>query len=89
MEKNELKFEELFDEKETGNKLLKMNSDVSADQIFSDLKGELRGLFYTYEKELTRIDAKQTEGLSKRNSQFLESLEVAKEKYISSAVKTD
>lgn len=87
MEKNELNFEELFDEKETGNKLLKMNSDVSADQIFSDLKGELRGVFYTYEKELTRIDARQTEGFSKRNSQFLESLEVAKEKFISSQSK--
>lgn len=87
MEKYNVSFEELFDEKEVGKKLLNEISDVSADQIFSDLQEELRGVFYTYEKELTKIDAKQAEGFSKRNTQFLESLEIAKEKFISSQSK--
>ncbi|MCB0727295.1 MAG: bacillithiol biosynthesis cysteine-adding enzyme BshC [Ignavibacteriae bacterium] len=87
MEKFNIRFEEFFDEKEIGKKLLNENSEVSADQIFSDLKEELRAVFYTYEKELLKIDDKQTEGFSKRNTQFLESLEIAKEKFISAQSK--
>ncbi|HMQ70246.1 MAG TPA: bacillithiol biosynthesis cysteine-adding enzyme BshC [Ignavibacteria bacterium] len=87
MEKFNIRFDEFFDEKEIGKKLLNENSDISADQIFSDLKEELRAVFYTYEKELLKIDNKQTEGFSKRNNQFLESLEIAKEKFISAQSK--
>ncbi|MEZ4824512.1 MAG: bacillithiol biosynthesis BshC [Ignavibacteria bacterium] len=54
MEKFNIRFEEFFDEKEIGKKLLNENSEVSADQIFSDLKEELRAVFYTYEKELLK-----------------------------------
>jgi bacillithiol biosynthesis cysteine-adding enzyme BshC len=87
MEKYSIGFQEFFNEKEIGIKLLNENSDASADQIFSDMKEEIRGIFYTYEKELVKIDAKQTEGFSKRNNQFLESLDVAKEKFINSQSK--
>lgn len=87
MEKYNIGFQEFFNEKEIGIKLLNENSDASADQIFSDMKEEMRGIFYTYEKELVKIDAKQTEGFSKRNNQFLESLDVAKEKFINSQSK--
>ena len=51
------------------------------------MKEEMRGIFYTYEKELVKIDSKQTEGFSKRNNQFLESLDVAKDKFINSQSK--
>jgi bacillithiol biosynthesis cysteine-adding enzyme BshC len=87
MEKYNIGFQEFFNEKEIGIKLLNENSDASADQIFSDMKEEMRGIFYTYEKELVNIDAKQTEGFSKRNNQFLESLDVAKDKFINSQSK--
>jgi len=87
MEKYNIGFQEFFNEKEIGIKLLNENSDASADQIFSDMKEEIRGIFYTYEKELVNIDAKQTEGFSKRNNQFLESLDVAKDKFINSQSK--
>lgn len=87
LEKNKLKFEELFAEKDLKSKLLRNISEVSADQIFSDLKDELTGVFYTYEKELSRIDLNQTESFGKRNKQFLESLESAKEKFINSQTK--
>jgi len=81
--KYDLKFSELLDEKNLSRKLLKNLSDVSADEIFSGLKEELSGLFYTYEKELARIDANQTESFSKRNKQFVESMDVAREKFVS------
>jgi bacillithiol synthase len=87
MDKYNLKFTELFSGKDLNNKILRNISEVSADQIFSDLKEELTGVFYTYEKELSRIDATQTDSFKKRNRQFLDSLEIAKDKYISSQSK--
>ncbi|MEO8208980.1 MAG: bacillithiol biosynthesis cysteine-adding enzyme BshC [bacterium] len=87
LEKNNLKFNELFNEKELNKKLLRTVSEVSAEQIFSDLKEELTGVFYTYEKELSRIDVSQTDSFVKRNKQFLESLEIGKEKFINAQSK--
>lgn len=87
LEKYGLEFNELFDEKELNKKLLRNLSEVSSDQIFSDLKQELTGVFYTYEKELSRIDSNQTESFAKRNKQFLESLDVAREKFLTAQTK--
>ena len=81
LDKYNVKFNELFYEKDLSKKLLKESSIVSADEIFSEMKEELTGIFYTYEKELTRIDANQTESFTKRNRQFLESLDVARDKF--------
>ena len=81
LEKYNVKFNELFYEKDLSKKLLKENSVVSADEIFSEMKEELTGIFYTYEKELSRIDANQTESFTKRNRQFLDSLDVARDKF--------
>ncbi len=87
LEKYNLKFAELFSEKDLNRKLLKNLSDVSAEQIFSDLIDELTGLFYTYEKELAHIDANQTQSFAKRNRQFVESLEIAKDKFAAAHAK--
>ena len=81
LEKYNVKFNELFYEKDLSKKLLKENSVVSADEIFSEMKEELTGIFYTYEKELSRIDANQTESFTKRNRQFLDSLDIARDKF--------
>jgi len=82
LQKYNLKFEELFDIKEISKKLLKQDSEIDSEEIFSKMKEELTGLFYFYEKELTKIDVNQTASFSKKNQQFLESLNIAKEKYI-------
>ncbi len=87
LEKNNIKFNELFYEKDLAKKLLKESSVVSAEEIFSGLKEELTGIFYTYENELKRIDVNQTENFTKRNRQFLESLDVAKDKFLNSQAK--
>lgn len=87
MEKYGVRFNELFDENNLSKKILKTISDVNAEEVFTDLKEELTGLFYTYEKELSRIDKVQTENFSKRNRQFLESLDVAKEKFHNTQIK--
>lgn len=81
LEKYNLKFEMLFQEKDLKDKILRSISEVNSEQIFSDLKEELTGIFYTYEKELSRIDPGQTDSFRKRNKQFLESLEIAKSKF--------
>lgn len=82
MEKYNLKFNELFDEKNILKKILRNNSEINSDEVFTDLKEELTGIFYKYEKILSGIDANQTESFAKRNKQFIDSLEIAKEKYI-------
>lgn len=87
LEKNKIDFLELLDEKKLSKKLLLSISDVSAEQIFSDLKDELTGIFYTYEKELARIDSNQTESFMKRGRQFIDSLDVAKDKFMNSQLK--
>jgi len=87
MEKNRISFQELFTGKNLSLKLISNLSEVSAEQIFSDLKDELIALFYTYEKELSRIDLNQTESFSKRNKQFVESLQVAKEKFTNAQIR--
>jgi len=81
LEKYNVKFNELFYEKDLSKKLLKESSIVSADEIFSEMKEELTGIFYTYEKELSRIDTNQTESFTKRNRQFLDSLDIARDKF--------
>ena len=81
LEKYGLKFEELLDEKELSKKLIGKTNEYNADEIFSEFRDELRALFYTYEKTLENIDINQTKALSKRNEQFLESLNVAKDKF--------
>lgn len=83
LEKYELKFEELFDTKKITGKLLKNESEIDTEELFSGMKEELRAVFYTYEKELSKIDANQTASFAKRNQQFIDSLNIAKEKYIS------
>ncbi|MEO8665829.1 MAG: bacillithiol biosynthesis cysteine-adding enzyme BshC [Ignavibacteria bacterium] len=87
LQKHDLKFNELFYEKDLNKKLARSTSEVSADQIFADLKEELTGVFYSYEKELSRIDPRQTESLTKRNKQFIDSLEMAKEKFTNAQAK--
>ena len=87
LDKYNVRFNELFYEKDLSKKLLKDSSVVSAEEIFSEMKEELTGIFYTYEKELGRIDANQTESFTKRNRQFLESLDVARDKFSSAQSK--
>ncbi len=87
LEKYKIKFNEIFYEKDLAKKLLKESSVVSAEEIFSEMKEELTGLFYTYEKELVRIDVNQTESFTKRNRQFLESLDASKEKFSAAQAK--
>jgi len=87
LEKYNLKFEELFNEKELSRKLIKSISDLDSEEIFSNMKDELTALFYTYDKELVKIDSNQTASFSKRNQQFVDSLSIAKEKFISSQSK--
>lgn len=83
LEKNKIEFQELFSEKEVIRKLLKNVSSTDTDNIFVRMKEELTALFYFYERELNKVDINQTANFSKRNSQFLDSLDVAKEKYLS------
>lgn len=82
LEKNKLNFYELFDLREVSKKLLKNESEIDTEELFSGMAEELRALFYTYEKELNKIDINQTASFAKRNLQFLDSLIIAKEKYI-------
>ncbi|MEO6695740.1 MAG: bacillithiol biosynthesis cysteine-adding enzyme BshC [Ignavibacteria bacterium] len=84
LEKYNISFEELFNEKELSRKLIKNISDTDSEEIFSNMKEELTALFYTYEKELVKIDPVNSAAFSKRNQQYIESLNVAKEKFITS-----
>lgn len=82
MDKFNLTFAELFNEKELARKLIAASSGPDLDSLFADMKEKLTGLFYSYEKELGSIDENQTASFTKRNKQFLDSLDVAKEKYL-------
>lgn len=82
LEKNDLIFDELFDLKEVSKKLLKNDSEIDTEELFSGMADELRAIFYTYEKELGKIDINLTASFAKRNIQFLDSLNIAKEKFI-------
>ncbi|MBK6772689.1 MAG: bacillithiol biosynthesis cysteine-adding enzyme BshC [Ignavibacteria bacterium] len=82
LEKNDLNFDELFDLKEVSKKLLKNDSEIDTEELFSGMADELRAIFYTYEKKLGKIDINQTASFTKRNLQFLDSLNIAKEKYV-------
>ncbi|MBK9334484.1 MAG: bacillithiol biosynthesis cysteine-adding enzyme BshC [Ignavibacteria bacterium] len=81
LEKYGLKFEDLLNESELKSKLIANTQEQNSGEIFSELKDELRALFYTYEKSLEKIDINQTKSFSKRNEQFLESLNVAKDRF--------
>ncbi|MGB4852499.1 MAG: bacillithiol biosynthesis cysteine-adding enzyme BshC [Ignavibacteria bacterium] len=82
LEKNDLNFDELFDLKEVSKKLLKNDSEIDTEELFSGMADELRAIFYTYEKKLGKIDINQTASFAKRNLQFLDSLNIAKDKYV-------
>lgn len=81
LEKYSISFEELFKPGELSKKLLKNDSGIDTEELFSNMKEELRAVFYTYEKELSGIDAIQTASFAKRNQQFIDSLDIAKDKY--------
>lgn len=81
LEKYGLKFEDLLNENELKQKLIANTQELNSEEIFSELKDELRALFYTYEKTLEKIDINQTKSFSKRNEQFLESLNIAKDRF--------
>ncbi len=83
LEKYNLNFGELFDSGSLTKKLIKNLSDTDTEELFENMKEELTAVFYTYEKELNKIDSNQTAAFSKRNQQFMESLNVAKEKFLS------
>lgn len=87
MEKNSIEFKEMFDERELMRSIVKRSSDTNPDDIFSKMKDELNAIFYTYDKELASIDANQSSAFSKRCAQFVESLDVAREKFITAQVK--
>ncbi len=83
VEKNNVTFQELFDEKDLSRKLVRKEAERDPEEIFARMKDELVGIFYMYEKELAEIDQNQTAAFAKRNAQFAESLNIAKEKFIS------
>ena len=83
LEKYNLNFGELFDSGSLTKKLIKNLSDTDTEELFENMKEELTAVFYTYEKELNKIDTNQTVAFSRRNQQFMESLNVAKEKFLS------
>ncbi len=87
MEKNSIQFKEMFDERELMRSIVKRSSDKNPEEIFSKMKDELNAIFYTYEKELSLIDSNQSSAFSKRCSQFVESLDVAREKFITAQAK--
>ncbi|HMS66268.1 MAG TPA: bacillithiol biosynthesis cysteine-adding enzyme BshC, partial [Ignavibacteria bacterium] len=87
LDKYNLQFEELFNLKEVSKKLLKNESEADIDEIFSQMNEELTAIFYSNEKLLSKIDENQTASFGKRNQQFLDSLNVAKEKFQSTQLK--
>lgn len=87
MEKNSIQFTEMFDERELMRSIVKKSSDKNPEEMFSKMKDELNAIFYTYDKELSLIDTNQSSAFSKRCSQFVESLNVAREKFITAQAK--
>lgn len=87
LEKNDLKFDELFDEKSLSNKLVGNTSDINAEKIFSNFKDEITALFYTYEQQLKRVDSNQSNSFVKKNQQYLDSVKVLEDKFINSQAK--
>lgn len=87
MEKNSIQFTEMFDERELMRSIVKKSSDKNPEEMFSKMKDELNAIFYTYDKELSLIDTNQSSAFSKRCSQFVESLDVAREKFITAQAK--
>jgi bacillithiol biosynthesis cysteine-adding enzyme BshC len=87
MEKNSIQFKEMFDERELMRSIVKRSSDKNPEEIFSKMKDELNAIFYTYDKELSLMDSNQSSAFSKRCSQFVESLDVAREKFITAQAK--
>ncbi len=83
MEKNEVEFRELFDEREVIRTVVKKSTDKNPEDIFSKIKDEINAVFYTYDKELSSIDVNQASAFAKRCTQFIESLDVARDKFIS------
>lgn len=87
IEKNGITFSELFNEKELTKAMLRNEAGKNPEDIFGKMKDELVALFYTYDKELRQIDINQASAFAKRSAQFVDSLEMAKERFVSSKAK--
>jgi bacillithiol synthase len=82
--KNGLLLEELFDEKKVTSKLMNKINELKVDDIFTNLKDELNGLFYSFGIDLEKIDKNLLNTFKNKNEKYLESLDYLKEKFVES-----
>lgn len=84
LEKNKLKILDLFHPKDTARRMVEKFSEMNIEELFSSYVDELNAVFYQFKQKLELIDKNLINTLDKKDQQYKDSLNVLKEKFLTS-----
>ncbi|MBS1514472.1 MAG: bacillithiol biosynthesis cysteine-adding enzyme BshC [Bacteroidetes bacterium] len=84
LEKNKLKILDLFHPKDTARRMVEKFSEVNIEELFSQYLDEVNSVFYQLKQKLEAIDKNLVNTLEKKDQQYKDSLNVLKDKFMSS-----
>ena len=85
--KYNLNFEDFIDFQNLKLKLLEQLDTVNVENLFTKYKDEIRGLEYSMEKELIKVDKNLIAAFKGRNDKYIETIDTIKAKFIESQIK--
>lgn len=84
LEKNKLKILDLFHPKDTARRMVEKFSEMNVEELFSSYIDELNAIYYQFKQKLELIDKNLVNTLDKKDLQYKDSLNVLKEKFLTS-----
>lgn len=84
LEKNKLKILDLFHPKDTARRMVEKFSEVNIEELFSQYLDEVNSVFYQLKQKLEAIDKNLVNTLEKKDQQYKDSLNLLKDKFMSS-----
>ncbi|MBX7045227.1 MAG: bacillithiol biosynthesis cysteine-adding enzyme BshC [Ignavibacteria bacterium] len=84
LEKNKLKILDLFHPKDTARRMVEKFSEVNIEELFSQYLDEVNSVFYQLKQKLEAIDKNLVNTLEKKDQQYKDSLNILKDKFMSS-----
>lgn len=84
LEKNKLKILDLFHPKDTARRMVEKFSEMNVEELFTSYIDELNALFYQFKQKVEAIDKNLVNTLEKKDQQYKDSINVLKEKFMTS-----
>jgi len=87
MDKFNIQFIDIFDLESLSKKIIKQNSSINIDDIFSNMTDELNGIIYLAGTQLKEIDKNLYQNFQNKYDKFIENINISKPKFVEAQLK--